>query len=75
MVHYLLGVNKKTPIDFLNGETGWARPEYRIYLNILRFYNHLINMNNDKLTYKIFECDLQNISNENWSGEIEKKMT
>ena len=50
-VRYFLGVNSKTPIDFLNGETGWSRPKYRIYLNILRFYNRLMNMNNDRLTY------------------------
>ena len=31
-----------------------------------------MNMNNDRLTYKIFEFDLQNISNDNWSGELEK---
>ena len=31
-----------------------------------------MNMNNDRLTYKIFEYDLQNISNDNWSGELEK---
>ena len=72
MVRYFLGVNNRTPIDFLNGETGWSRPKYIIYLNILRFYNRLINMNNDRLTYKIFEYDLQNISSDNWSGELEK---
>ena len=72
MVRYFLGVNSKTPIDFLNGETGWSRPTYRIYLNILKFYNRLMNMNNDRLTYKIFEYDLQNISSDNWSGELEK---
>ena len=71
-VRYFLGVNSKTPIDFLNGETGWSRPKYRIYLNIFRFYNCLMNMNNDRLTYKIFEYDLQNISTDNWSGELEK---
>ena len=61
-----------TPIDFINGETGLTRPKYRTYLNILRFYNHLINMNSGRQTYKIFEFDLQNISNENWSEEHEK---
>ena len=31
-----------------------------------------MKMNNNRLTYKIFEYDLQNISNDNWSGELEK---
>ena len=73
-VRHFLGVNSRSSIDFLNGETGWSGPKYRIYLNILRFYNRLMNMNNDRLTYKIFEYDLQNISNDNWSGGLEKNI-
>ena len=38
--------------------------------NIFKYF--MINMNNDRLTYKIFEYDLQNISNDNWSRELEK---
>ena len=50
---------------------GWTKPKYRMYLNILRFYNHLIKMKNDRLTFNIFEYDLQNILNDNWSGNLE----
>ena len=70
-VRYFLGVNNKTPLEFLQGETGWTRPKYRIYLNMLRFYNRLVRMNHDRLTYKIFEYDLQNFSSDSWSGELE----
>ena len=28
-------------------------------------------MDNNRLTYEIFENDLQNISNKNWSGDLE----
>ena len=28
-------------------------------------------MDHSRLTYKVFENDLQNISNENWSGYLE----
>ena len=49
----------------------WTRPKYRMYLNILRFYYRLIKMKNDRLTFNIFEYDLQNISNDNWSGGLE----
>ena len=28
-------------------------------------------MKNDRLTFHIFEYDLQNISNDNWSGDLE----
>ena len=30
-----------------------------------------IKMDHSKLTYKVFEYDLQNISNVNWSGDLE----
>ena len=68
---YFLGVNAKTPLSALHGDMGWTRPKYRMYLNILRFYNRLIKMKNDRLTFSIFEYDLQNISNDNWSGDLE----
>ena len=41
-----------------------------MYLNTLRFYNSLIKMKNDRLTFNIFEYDLQDISNDNWSGDL-----
>ena len=28
-------------------------------------------MDHSRLTYKVYEYDLQNISNENWSGDLE----
>ena len=69
--HYFLGVNAKTPLSALHGDMGWTRPKYRMYLNILRIYNHFSKMKNDRLTFNIFECDLQNISNDNCSGVLE----
>ena len=50
---------------------GWITAKQRMFENILKYYNRLINMDHSRLTYKVFENDLQNISNENWSGDVE----
>ena len=69
---YLLSVNAKTPLSALHRDMGLTRPKYRMYLTILRFYNCLIKIKNDRLIFNKFEYDLQNISNDNWSGDLEK---
>ena len=50
---------------------GWLTTKVRIFLEIIKYYNRLIKMDHSRLTYKVFEYDLQNISNENWSGDME----
>ena len=66
-----MGVHSKTPLYVLQGDVVWLKPKYRIYLNILKYYNRLIKMDHVRLTYRIFEHDLQNITNDSWCGELE----
>ena len=68
---YFMGVNPKTPILVLTGDMGWLTTKVRIFLEIIKYYNQLIKMDHSRLTYKVFENDLQHISNENWSGDLE----
>ena len=68
---YFMGVNSKTPIHVLTGNMGWLPTKVRILLEINKYYNLLTKMDHSRLTYKVFEYDLQNISNENWSGDLE----
>ena len=37
----------------------------RIFLEIIKYYNRLIKMDHSRLTYKVFENDLQNIIKKN----------
>ena len=67
---YFLGVHAKTPIHVLTGDMGWMPVKSRMRLNILKYYNRLIKMDHNRLTYKLFENDIQNISNENWSSDL-----
>ena len=66
-----MGVNSKTPIHVLTGDMGWLTTKIRIFLEIIKYYSQLIKMDHCRLTCKVFEYDLQNISNENWSGDLE----
>ena len=66
-----MGVNSKSPVHVLTGDMGWLTTKVRIFLEIIKNYNQLIKMDHSILTYKVFENDLQNISYENWSGDLE----
>ena len=45
---------------------GWLTTKVRI-----QYYNRLSKMDHSRLTHKVFENDLQHISNENWCGDQE----
>ena len=67
---YFMGVNSKPPVHVLRGDMGWLTTKVRIFFEIIKYYNWLIKMDHGRLTYKVFEYDLQNISNENWPGDL-----
>ena len=58
-----LGVYRYSPNAVLHGDTGWLTDKYRRYLAILRFWNGLIGMPNDRVTKKIFKWDYENDGN------------
>ena len=66
---YFLGVHNFTPIPALQAEIGWLPPKYRKYLNMLRLWNRLIKMSNDRLTKRIFLMDYFRCSS-NWCDQI-----
>ena len=52
-----LGVNRYTPILSIQGDTGWQLCQTRINLNMLRFWNRLLSMGDDRLCKHIFLWD------------------
>jgi hypothetical protein len=66
---YFLGVHKFTPIPALQAEMGWFPPKYRKYLNMLRLWNRLIDMPNDRLTKQMFHYDY-GINQSNWCADV-----
>ena len=56
-IRYLMGVHRFTPILALTGDMGWMVSSSRRWINILRLWNKLIKMNENRLTKKVFEYD------------------
>ena len=52
-----LGVHKFCPIASMYGDMGWVPGEMRRKVSVLRYWNKLINMKDDRLTKEAFEID------------------
>ena len=50
-----LGVHRFAPVAGMEGDMAWFAPQYRRWINILRFWNHVINMDGNRLVKSIFE--------------------
>ena len=68
-IRYFLGVHNKVPIPGLHGDMGWQKLKFRNYICVLRFWNRLINMDDNRLTKKIFKWDYE-LCNKNWSEDV-----
>ena len=49
-IRFVLGVLRFTPISFLYSEMLWQCTRYRQWLNMIRYWNQLIAMDNQRLT-------------------------
>ena len=68
-IRYFLGVHKFCPIPALNGDMGWSYCQDRRFICMLRFWNRLISLNDNRLLKFIFLWDYQ-LNKQNWSSEI-----
>ena len=55
----------------LSGDIGWLPCRYRRYISIIRYWNRLIQMNNERLIKKVFLHDYDQNSNKSWSNDVE----
>ncbi len=68
-MRYFLGVHKFSPNEALIGDIGWLTPKLSRYLPRIRLWNKLIEMDNSRLTKRIFEYDY-NVCKNNWSNNM-----
>ncbi len=54
-----LGVRRFAPSLGLEGEFGWLNSKSRRWLNMIRFWNRLIDMRSNRLTKHVFLSELQ----------------
>ena len=71
-IRYFLGLHRFTPIPALRGEVGWISTQCRRWINMVRFWNRLVEMPENRLTRKLFTWDLAQVDNgQNWSSELQ----
>ena len=69
-MRYFLGVHRFCPIAGMQGDMGWVTPRLNRFLPIIRLWNKLLLMNNDRITKKIFEWDFT--KKKGWCAEVSK---
>ncbi len=66
---FFLGVHRYSPNVGVRGDCGWLKPKFERWKNICRYWNRLLNINEDRILFKIFKYDFD-ICRNNWSSEI-----
>ena len=73
-VRYFLGVHRFAPVLAINGELGWLPLQYRRWITMVRYWNRLMKMSNDRLTRQAFEMDYALCKN-NWCDSVKNVLT
>ena len=68
-IRYFLGGHRFAPLLAINGDVGWLPSIYRRWLNIIRFWNRLNTLDNQRLTKLVFDKDYEKCRN-NWCHEL-----
>ena len=63
IIRFFLGVHKCTSNVVIQGYMGWIPPSVRRQLNCLRLWNRFLNMNENRLTRRIFQWDYSKCRN------------
>ena len=72
-IRFFLGTHRFASNVAVNGDMGWTSCETRRHIAMLRFWNRVINMDEDCLTKKIFMWDyLERRSIGSWNSDIFK---
>ena len=67
-IQYFLGVHKFTPVLAMTGDIGWEPPCIRHKCHMVRLWNRLVTMSDERLTKKVFQWDLR--GGNSWANEI-----
>jgi hypothetical protein len=70
---YYLGVHQTSPIFAIQGDMGWIRTKVRHQVAMLRLWNRLSQMPDDRLTKKVFDWDYYMYKN--WAYKLRKYTT
>lgn len=68
-MRFFLGVHRFAPTAGVQGDMGWMSLKYRRYIIMLKFWNRLIQMDESRLTKRIFLWFFEHPEN-NWCSDI-----
>ena len=70
-IRYYLGVHRFAPNLAINGDVGWYSSSTRRKVEMIRLWNRLQNMDNSRLTKKVFLWD-KDLCTRNWSSDVKR---
>ena len=67
-----LGVHKFAPILVLEGDMGWLSPRYRRWMEMIRLWNRMLLLPDNRLTKIVFNYDYENSTHgvNNWCSKL-----
>jgi hypothetical protein len=68
-IRYFMGVHRFAPILAITGDMGWICAQHRRWVNVLRLWNRLVHMGDDRLTKKVFLYDYTTVGN-TWCSDV-----
>ena len=68
-LRFYLGVHRFTPTHAITGDTGWISCRNRRHINMVRYWNRLLAMGEERLTKRVFLWDFA-LNNNNWSNDL-----
>ena len=69
-LRYFLGLHRYAPAITLNSEVGWLAPTQRRWICMLKRWNRVIQMDDDRLTKKVFLWSYRN--NSTWCSQVKE---
>ena len=69
-VRYYLGVHLKAALLALEGDIGWNTCKMRQHINMIRLWNRMIKMEDNRLTKRVFKWDYQLCKN--WCFDLKQ---
>ena len=70
-IRFFLGVHRFTSNVVIHGDTAWLNPHIRRKLNMLKLWNRILSLNDDRLTKIVLMYDI-NCHKKSWSYEVKQ---
>ena len=72
-IRFYLGVHKYAPKLALRADMGWVSPINKRLIKIMRFWNHILNLSEERLPRKMLGIELYEMNyKNNWCKKLER---